>query len=817
MKYVEPSVKLIDNSTPELGYFLWLKSRQWVIEDLDGKKFMVDMYPEYDWLCLVPTRFKVGGELVDKREYLNRINKMNLQYNNLENYVFEINGSCLFRDILFNVNKIGMWAQSNRFLFSILGEGAREDENNYAVSAEYKGIPEWEAQFETYMKAIKEDPIVDHNRLEMPYSISSTFWVCINKKTMYDFLSFLRLSAPYFYNVYGKLFTKGIADERLIPSVPSAAITQYIMKDAENYKQGSWNIQGTQIVNSDMALILYSQFIRQADTLVSGFYNEIIHTDADEFSHRVFKGGTIIKTHYVADIDKALSTVRTRLCAFAMSSGDGPESWSHFINNFLPENLEPKEFMKMLPCKFSGCKLIECKFHDDIKFRNEGKEVSNCPCPIYSKSMADAESKKSRDNNKIGDAFHDLTEYLNNGGFKYKWEIEKWTSKLSILTERELDQGDKAYIEWLLDNLEEDYNSKEYVNETRHDRLAELYHKRKDMFPDGDITCAMKGLAIDWIASYFTSPIDEGGVELNHKSFIINFGGDIYVHNAFPIVHVDGTKFNIDLCTGEYWSIFTSGNTTKRGNHILGCPEDYFITQVIRWSDAKSVNNVVADILATKTAAQESIAVKELSEEIYGRRSVLEFSSDGTLLSTVYCASPFFNPEQVKVRDAMVSVAAKSFRPDLTPESEKYNVQKDYDAVCEVVKANIDGIHYSDYLMFPNRTTDLGTLWEVGRAIGVGKPIIKYDEKSDEYTVVYSIEPAYPDSEQLSKSMVFDCTSKVDVISMGFLSLLVPQENLYYQLKGMPDNIMLSVNYHHIEFEGEYAIEYERNKEDEDK
>jgi nucleoside 2-deoxyribosyltransferase len=816
MKYVEPSIKLIDGTITNLGYFLWLKSRQWVIEDLNGRKFMVDMYPMDCWEEVLPEKFKVGEEIVTEVDYRNRINKMNLQYNNLDTLVFEINGSCLFRDILFNVNKIGMWAQSNRFLFSILGEGAREDEDNYAVSAEYKGIGEWEDQFKTYMTAIKDDPIVDHNRLEMPYSISSTFWVAINKKTLYDFLSFLKYSAPFFYEVYGKLFLECGASEEFIPSKPSAAITQYIMKDVENYKQGSMNFQGTQIVNSDMALILYSQFIRQADTLVSGFYNEIMHSDADEFPHRVFKGGTIIKTHYVADIDKALSTVRTRLCAFAMSSGDGPESWSHFINNFLPENLEPKEFAKMLPCQFDGCKLINCKFHDDIKFRNEGKEVSNCPCPLYSQSMTDAQSKKDRDQNKIGDAFYELTRYLVNGGFTHVWKTEMWTSELSIFTETELDQGDKDLILWLLSELESDYNSREFTDPTKHGHLATLYKQYQDMFPNGDITCAMKGFAIDEIRKIFSSPIEEGGLGTEYKSFIINFGGDIYVHNAHPIINIEGTKFNIDLCTGDYWSIFTSGNTEKRGNHILGCPEGEFSTQVIKWHAPEEVNNTIADIMATKFVANEQMNVKILRENIGGGINYLRFKADGTFLNSVYCASPFFNDSQVEIRDKMVSILANQFRPDLTPESEEYNIKKNYDAVQQVVKANIEGIYSSDYLVFPNRTTDLGTLWEVGRAIGIAKPIIKYDEVKDQYTVLYDIHNTSIIIDT-GDPIVFDCTNKTDVIAMGYVSLSVKPDQLYYQLKGMPDNIMLSVNYHHIEFENGYAVEYERNKEDEDK
>ena len=129
---------------------------------------------------------------------------MNLQFNNMPQYIFEIEGSCLFRDLLFNINKTSMWAESNRYLFSILPDSEIFNEEHYHISSEYKGIKEWEEQFDSYMNKIKEDPITDNNRPEMPYSISSFFWWGCNYKTLINLLSMLKLKMPFFYNVYGK-------------------------------------------------------------------------------------------------------------------------------------------------------------------------------------------------------------------------------------------------------------------------------------------------------------------------------------------------------------------------------------------------------------------------------------------------------------------------------------------------------------------------------------------------------------------------------------------------------------------------------------
>lgn len=807
MKYIQPTVKLLDSTIPELGYFTWLKSRQWVITDKEGNNFMTSLSPSRSWMQGVPEEFYVGNELVNLYEYKKRIDKMNLQYNNLDTLIYEITGSCLFRDILFNINKIAQWAQSNRFLFSILNEDARYDEDNYAVSAEYEGIPEWENQFLSYMMAISNDDVVDHNRLEMPYSISSTFWIGINKKTLLDLLSFLKNYSPFFYEVYGVQFN---IPESVIPIEPSSAISQYVLKSPEKFEEMSVNIQGTQIVNSKMGLILYSQFIRQADTRVAGLYNEIIHENADEFKHKVFKGGTIINIHYVADITKAMSTVRTRLCAFAMSSGDDPCSWSYFINNFLPEKLSPEVFKSMLPCKFDGCKLIDCKFKDDVKFRNEGMEVSNCPCPIFSKNLSQAKDKKLRDNNRVGDAFYNLTEYLMNEGLNFKYESNKWASDLVIRTNTELGSKLLEEIDSKLNVLEVDYQFKNKSGEFGN--LSHKLGKFAEYFPDGDFTCAMKGLAIDIIANMLNSNFV--------TSYIISFGGDIYVHNADAVINVEGTKFNIEVNHHSDWSIFTSGNTEKRGNHIIGCPENFFNTLVIQWLDVTKYNNLVADIMSTKFAAGEFKNFASLLHQIeYVKLANLHFDYEtGKLINPTYCASPFFNPNQIEIRNKMVSRFEDAFRPDLTPESEEYNIKKNYEAVKSVVDANIQGIAESQFLVYPSRTTDLGTLWEVGKALSLDMNLIKYDEVSDSY--VFEMTREVRPNIDLNKGRIFlfDCSSKLDVISLGFISNFIDADRIYYQLKGMPDNIMLSVNYHHVEInnQGEF-IEYERDKEDEDR
>ena len=98
-----------------------------------------------------------------------------------------------------------------------------------------------------------------------------------------------------------------------------------------------------------------------------------------------------------------------------MSSGDGPASWNSIIQLVLNDSdFATENFKNWLPCRITESRIDNCPYYDDVKFRNEGLETNNCPCPLLSKSLKDAEFKKNRDKNKIGDAFYNLTKELTN-------------------------------------------------------------------------------------------------------------------------------------------------------------------------------------------------------------------------------------------------------------------------------------------------------------------------------------------------------------------------------------------------------------------
>ena len=88
-----------------------------------------------------------------------------------------------------------------------------------------------------------------------------------------------------------------------------------------------------------------------------------------------------------------------------------------------------------------------------------------------------------------------------------------------------------------------------------------------------DYTCMMKGYLID--------SIKKDLINESRDSFIIDFGGDMYLHNVKDrLINIEGTNFNIKLSSGSY-SIFTSGNTKKRGDHIIGGNLSEMVTLVV--------------------------------------------------------------------------------------------------------------------------------------------------------------------------------------------------------------------------------------------
>lgn len=797
--YIDPTVQLEGNTDPLIGFKVWLQSKRSVVKT-SGELVTI------------------GKRTVNIHDYFNEIMDMNMQYNNIPYFVFKVSGSILFRDILYNINKTGQWAESLRLKHSVIDQ---HDPSNFKISSEYKGIEEWDKAFDEYFKAVQSESRVDKNRVTMPFSLNSTYWVGMNLKTLINFLSMLKYKMPFFYIVYGILFEKVVNNQFQLFSnyLSDFDISNYYSPELDSGLQKYFNVTeksdsckkfGDYVyLTQKMGMVLYSQFIRQADTDIAGLYDELIHNDINEFKHKVFTGSTTFYVRYVAHIDRVKKTLSDRICWISQSDGDkdDPRYWSKFINTFL-SGINMDDFKDLLPCKFYKNRVIGCKFAKDIEFRDQNLQKGYISCGIKNHNLDYCKQRIELCNNDLNNMYLNVVKSLSSECFNNTIELNAWTSKLIINTQVELTSEEYNYITTVLHDLEDIWNKSMTVEEAG--KIYSPLIRYLSYGRNGDITCMMKGFAVDIIADYLSE---------TNKSFLINFGGDIYGHNVNTKVKIRNSKFYLDM-SGN-WSVFTSGNLDPiRKNHIVridGSTPEIASTIVIRWSkDSDKIHekNILADILATKTVANE--VDDALIDEInaHGVLNIFTFNKDWKLSNSVYCASPFFNKEQISTRDNMISGFINPFRPDLTKSSKRYD-NGDNEAVRDVVKDNLYGIEHSYALVFPYHTTDIGTLFEVGYAISIFSPIIEYFEKEDKYIIKFIVIEDYWYDD--NKQYVVDCSTKRGAILMGRLMRVKKRShNIHYTLNGAKDNIMVSQLFDHVELKNGKYISIKRNENERD-
>jgi nucleoside 2-deoxyribosyltransferase len=360
--------------------------------------------------------------------------------------------------------------------------------------------------------------------------------------------------------------------------------------------------------------------------------------------------------------------------------------------------------------------------------------------------------------------------------------INKWTSDLCISSNVSFEL-DKV-IE-ILNDLEASFSKFNELTEYDFDRLLELCDNDTNLYTkilqfaeyvEGtyDFTGVLKGIAINEIDKYLRS--------INSEIHYIDFGGDILAHNC-PVKIKASDKVFIESDAEDRFVCFTSGNTDKRGNHIIcKCnPIGDTVTYI-----EHNGNPIIADMRATKGYADHTNRVAASDDVMY-----IDLKDGIPIIDSIYCASPFFNEEQIKCRDDMVSNFNQDiiFRPDLTEASKAYDVSPGKELADKIFADNVNGIKTCKYLMYPEGTNDLGTLFEVGHAIKLHKPVMRFNQASNTYTFI----DIYNSYNQLNKTVPYDkaiinCNGLSAAVMLGFHS----DKNLYYDLNGLHDNIMLS-------------------------
>ena len=308
-----------------------------------------------------------------------------------------------------------------------------------------------------------------------------------------------------------------------------------------------------------------------------------------------------------------------------------------------------------------------------------------------------------------------------------------------------------------------------------------------------DFTGLLKGYFLD----QFTYFLDYVGF----KEYLVNFGGDIVGKGVKTrITNKDfkdlGIDFSLEL-QGNY-KVFSSGNYGVRGKHIK--TENEVFKQVTVVCKDDEMTCTMMDMIATSIIADPSFYERVRLDipqiDVYA----VNLTNKLILVKgQFYVASPFFNEKEIEIRDAMIENIAHYFRPDQTDDNKEYDANGSEGHTEEVAKKimmnNVTHIQSCSALVFPENTDDVGTLFEVGYALKLSKPIIRYNKAKNSYTVV--------DNASIGKSLVgikvdsiIDCRVATGPIALGYL---YPNPTLHYYLGDIKDNLMICTNFIKVE------------------
>lgn len=370
-----------------------------------------------------------------------------------------------------------------------------------------------------------------------------------------------------------------------------------------------------------------------------------------------------------------------------------------------------------------------------------------------------------------------------------------WTSKFDVYSDIPIDAKLEYDILLGLQILEDKYSMFNDRDKSKFDanfiyEYSEYFKNNPDKlaeFCNYDVvidyynpTCLMKGLALKYL--------HEELVKNGSKSHLINFGGDVLGFNTAAHVNIDNTKFSIDK-VGTF-CIFTSGNTYKRGNHIMSNMDSLLPSNSILpyGTTLTLVFNNIDD-----PAYYDALCTRMYSGHIMDSRcidNIIIINKDGKLDGRTYCASPFFCDREIKIRDRMIRYFEEVFRPDLTENSKSYDVGPSKELAELIYEDNVTEIDKSQYLVFPMRTNDLGTLFELGHALNIGIPVIRYDDETETYTFIDNEKMVSEFSKlDIVENSVIDCSKVQGAVVLGYFNNI----NTKYFLGDLNDNIMLSI------------------------
>jgi len=303
------------------------------------------------------------------------IESMDLPINGFASYVLHFNSSLLFRDLIFSIRPVVIWAKSNRT--------TPINENNMFLSGEYNINKRHESNRDIdslnfAFNLIKQGNPQDFAKKKLPMSCNTEFTISIDDRTLVAFIKLLKYHNKELYEIYGKRILNVIGKEYdYIDNRHSVDIYEKLAISQEEYENidSSFNVLDSIISVHKVSGNLMSQFIRQHYSVIKNELFNIVNSKS-LFDIYLNCDDDIVVAAY-SNKHSIKKLISTRTCWFAQFDQSDNSSWSYILKPFI-EKMSSKDFLDQLPC--NGLP-NNCKIKADMIPRIDLKEV-NLPCPI---------------------------------------------------------------------------------------------------------------------------------------------------------------------------------------------------------------------------------------------------------------------------------------------------------------------------------------------------------------------------------------------------------------------------------------------------
>lgn len=360
---------------------------------------------------------------VDPKTFdISELENSDLPVNGFAQYVFQIKGSLLIRDLIFTLRPIQPWARSNRPI--------PLTPKTIGISSEYKVKDDADIQsmYDEVYTQIKNGVPQDYVKNQLPMATSTDFTISIDDRTLVAFLKMLREHNYDLYKVYGLKFLDAIGktEDYILKRPVKDIYDRVALVGSECTSETGVQYVGEYMYGKfTMTSNLMSQFIRQHYSVVkNGLYNYIDQQPLHKL--RLLKCDHIVDVALYSTKSAFDKVCSVRSCWFAQWDKESLSSWSSVIGPAISK-MTPEEFIKILPCQGKG--KCQCGVYEDMKPRiNAGKYIIkedgtkqslgdvNLPCPflLEDPSLIPLRKSKNKSDSSIMKMWENISAYVPN-------------------------------------------------------------------------------------------------------------------------------------------------------------------------------------------------------------------------------------------------------------------------------------------------------------------------------------------------------------------------------------------------------------------